>query len=143
MSVAQLTYAPDIHLCISATSASNLHCGVKVAIIQLPIPCHVDRVPTHKTVDRSSIERVGQQLHVRHVLSAHEQVISEALNGHVGESKKRREPNAVISEQAFAIGSLEVGLPWRKSRATRVVDQVETERSGGLAVAMTVQHLKG
>lgn len=137
-----LTYAPNVQLFASQTTAPNPNRSVKIAIIQLSVPCDVHRILTHQAFDCAFIERVGQQLHVWNVVLAHDEWVRESLDGHVGQDEEGWESNAVVWEKLSTVYFLRRGLLRREGWPDRVINKVKAETSGGTTIAMFVKELE-
>jgi hypothetical protein len=107
---------------------TQVQSSVEVAVIDLAVPGHIDRVPAHKPAYRAGVEGMDEKLHVRGVLARLVQRVGKPLDWHVGDGVEGIEADSLVVLQAPTILVLQRGLRRRQTGSEGVVNQVQPAR---------------
>mmetsp|Transcript_11546 Transcript_11546/g.29229 ORF Transcript_11546/g.29229 Transcript_11546/m.29229 type:complete len:235 (-) Transcript_11546:946-1650(-) len=110
---------------------------VEIAIVNLSVPTHVDRVEAHEFLHGIRIEIPHQQVHILGKFSTAMQKVGKPLDGHVGDCEELIKENTKVLGQLLLVLNLKLFLWGRQKGSQRVVDQIELE-TGGIAALLFI-----
>src|SRR5262245_30912569 len=115
---------------------------IEIAIVDLSLPADAYEVATHHVVERHRIEVSFQQLYVTIVFAAQFQVRGVAGDRHVSQAKKPVEHDAELFAEYLSIVLFEFVLRRRQVRSNGIVDQIQNQIAGWLAIADVIELLQ-